>query len=99
MRDTLKEQLARFLANKGCWESKGALTDHCTWHYTEKGITKTYLAETVGRKLRLLEEESRIAVKSEGSSVQYKFLPTDKRNRYIPWSIRPEGQKNNLFKV
>lgn len=95
---SLKEDLARWLARSGQWEPKGLLTDTLKWTYVEKGVTKQYLAETCGRKLRELESESRIAVKDLGASICYKFLPPERRNSYIPWSSRPDGKKDILFK-
>lgn len=66
------------------WVSKGALTA-LVWR-DDKG--KTFLPETVGRKLREAEAESKIAVKDKGVSVQYKWIPHELRSKYIPTSER-----------
>ena len=74
------------------WMAKGHIT-RLTWR-NERGIA--YLPETVGRALRLSEEEHRIAVKYEGKNTLYKWIPHELRDRYIPTSIRT-GDK--LFKA
>lgn len=97
---SLQDQIVAWLAqeeNKGQWFPKGQLTDDMIWQYVEKGETKTAMSDTVSRKLRLCEEEKRIAVKPYGESVQYRFLPPDKRSSYIPTSERPEGKQNTIF--
>lgn len=96
---SLKENLIRYLASHNEWRSKGYITDTLKWKYEEKGISKTYLAETCGRKLREAESESRIAVRSQNQSVEYKFMPPERRNSYIPWNSRPDNAKSTLFKV
>jgi len=70
------------------WVAKGEIT--ATQWRDEKG--RTFLPETVGRKLREVEENKRIAVKKTGKSVSYKWLPHDLRDRYIPTSER-EGEE------
>lgn len=57
-------------------------------HDTGKYSGKRYLPETVGRALRSLEEDCIIAVKEDGISVQYKWIPFDLRGRYITSSER-----------
>jgi hypothetical protein len=99
MKLALKDILVRYMASHNEWKSKGHVTDTLSWGYIEKGVLKHYLSETVGRKLREAESESRLAVKQDGDSVQYKFLPPDRRKSYIPWSSRSEGKKNILFKI
>lgn len=97
---SLQDQIVAWLArdeNKGTWFPKGTLTDDMNWTYSEKGQTKTALSDTVSRKLRLCEEEKRIAVKPYGESVQYRFLPLDKRMIYIPTSERSEGTQDIIF--
>lgn len=73
------------------WVAKGEIT-RLIWKH-EDG--RTYLPETVGRQLRALEESKQIAVREDGISVQYKWIPHELRSRYIPTSVR-EGAK--LFK-
>lgn len=97
---SLQDQIVAWLAqdeNKGIWFPKGTLTDDMNWTYSEKGQTKTALSDTVSRKLRLCEEEKRIAVKPYGESVQYRFLPLDKRMIYIPTIERSEGTQDIIF--
>lgn len=84
--------------NKGTWFPKGQLTDDMKWQYVEKGETKTAMGDTASRKLRLCEEEKRIAVKPLGDSIQYRFLPPDKRESYIPTSERPERKQEIIFR-
>lgn len=96
---SLENILARYLASHNEWRSKGHITDTMKWKYTEKGVEKTYLAETAGRKLRMLESESRIAVREKDGSVEYKFLPVEHRNRYIPFSSREKGKENIIFRA
>jgi hypothetical protein len=97
---SLKETVIKYLAHNPDWHNKGFLTDTLKWSYLEKGTNKTYLAESVGRKLRIAEEESRIAVKQDpnSNSVLYRFLPVEKRSSYIPWSMRDNDKKDILFK-
>lgn len=94
MKKSLKEDLIRYLAHNLVWHSKGAVTA-VAWRYPDG---RTYLPETVGRKLREAESESRIAVRENGISVEYKFLPVERRSTYIPWSSRTEGKKDILFR-
>lgn len=70
------------------WVSKGAITER-QWKQDDG---RTYLPETVGRKLREAEEDRRIAVKDNGVSVQYKWLPHDRRDKYIPTSLRTDDK-------
>jgi len=67
-------------------------------HDRGESYGKRYLPETVGRALRHLEEDSYIAVKGDGISVQYKWIPQDLRMRYIPYSRRPNDKKEVLFR-
>lgn len=87
----LSLQLAEYLA-KGNWTSKGHITD-TRWVNRKNGVR--YLPETVGRALRRLEEGSILAVKKDGKSVQYKWIPHEMRTHYIPTS---ERQGDKLFK-
>lgn len=96
MKHSLKEEIVKYLSITYRWHPKGELTDYMKWTYIEKGIEKTYLSETVGRKLREAESEGRIAVKDDGISVQYKFLPVERRSLYITYSNRID--KNKIFK-
>lgn len=88
MNKSLKIRLVAYLKSKNEWIPKGYITDTLEWHYYEKGIKKKYLAETIGRKLREAESESLIAVKPDGVSEQYKFLPNELKSRYINYSLR-----------
>lgn len=82
---SLPDILEHYLKSKGEWIPKGELL-MCEF-YSDKGTR--YMSDSISRKLRLLEESSRIAVKSDGrKSVLYKWLPHDKRARYIPTSRR-----------
>lgn len=95
---SLENVLARYLASHNEWRSKGFITDTLKWKYVEKGVEKTYLAETAGRKLRVLESEGRIAVREKDGSVEYKFVPPEYRRRYIPFSSREKGKESMLFR-
>lgn len=95
---SLENILARYLASHNEWRSHGYLSDTMKWKYVEKGVEKTYMAETVGRKLRKLESEGRIAVRQSNQSNEYKFIPVEHRKRYVPWSERPSDRKNVLFR-
>ncbi len=90
---TLPELLTKYLKDKG-WVTKGAITA-IEWYHKDK--VRQYLPETVGRALRHLEEESIIAVKPDGISVQYKYIPADVRHKYRPWSTRLQD-KDTLFR-
>jgi hypothetical protein len=93
MKQSLKEDIIRFLAHTQQWHNKGELLLRA-WKYPDG---RTYMSDTVSRKLREAESESRIAVKydEEGSCI-YKFLPVEKRKDYQPWSLRVN--KDELFK-
>ena len=93
----LPAQLVTYLRQVG-WTSKGDLTTLEWRHVIGKSVGAKYLPETVGRALRLLEEDSIIAVKPCGISVQYRYLPPEKRAGYIPTSARAKGEENVLFK-
>ena len=85
MRVSLEDKLVKWLSTEfPNWVSKGHIT-RVDW-YDERGTR--YLPETVGRALRLAEERKRIAVKYEGKNTLYKWLPHEKRARYIPTSER-----------
>lgn len=89
MRYGLPELLIGYLFHNKEWVSKGTLTADMVWkHPRGKNYGKRYLPETVGRALRSLEEQSIIAVKNDGISVQYKWIPHELRRRYIPSSVR-----------
>jgi hypothetical protein len=91
-------QLVMHLAH-GDWTPKGTLTADMVWKHEEgHKIGSRYLPETVGRALRSLEEQSIIAVKPCGISVQYKWIPEAMRGRYIPSSQRPQGAEDKLFR-
>jgi len=96
----LSSQLAVFLRENHQWYPKPVLLE-MVWK-DQKKFTK-YTPETVGRKLRGLEngEESKdglsvIAGKPYGKTVQYKYLPNELRKKYIPIS---ERTGNDLFRV
>jgi len=92
----LSSQLAVFLRENHTWYPKPVLLE-MVWR-DQKRFTK-FTAETVGRKLRGLEngEESRdglpvIACKPYGKTVQYKYLPVELRKKYIPVSERKDDR-------
>lgn len=96
----LPQQLINHLVGrKEEWVSKGELTADKLWYHKE-GVRygKRYLPETVGRCLRSLEESRIIAVKEDGISVKYRYIPHEWRMKYIPVSQRPLGAKSTLFK-
>jgi len=77
----------------GDWNPKGFLLQ-MRWQ-NQRNFTY-YIASTVDRGLRSLEASSRIAVKYEGKNTLYKWLPFERREKYIPTSERTD---NNLFKT
>lgn len=96
---SLGEQIRYWLQTNWDWHPKGKLTAEMIWkHKRGKHSGVRYLPETVGRALRTLEERSVIAVKQDGLSVQYKWLPPARRGNYIPFSERTNHQKERLFK-
>ncbi len=96
----LPAQLVSFMQSPHVWHAKGKLTADMQWkHQRGKNYGKRYLPETVGRALRSLEENRVIAVKADGISVQYKWLPSDMRKRYIPSSQRVVGYEDILFEL
>jgi len=85
MKTALIDKLVKHLSLQyPSWVAKGELTA-IQWK-DDKG--KTFLPETVGRKLREAESLKRIAVKEKGVSVQYKWIPHELRAKYIPTSER-----------
>lgn len=76
------------------WIAKGHIT-RIVWK-DERGVP--YLPETVGRALRSAEEAKRIAVKYEGKNTLYKWLPFERREKYIPTTSRPAGRSSVLFR-
>ena len=95
----LSSQLAVFLRDNPTWYPKPVL-QAMVWKDQKKFTI--YTDETVGRKLRGLEngEESKdgipvIACKPYGKTVQYKYLPTDLRKKYIPTAQRENDQLFN----
>lgn len=94
----LPEQIVSYLQRINSWASKGSLTADKVWmHQRGKHYGKRYLPETVGRALRSLEEQKIIAVRSSGISVEYRYLPSNLRVRYIPSSARPSGEERRIF--
>lgn len=81
---SLQDKLVHYLFERKDWIPKGEIL-LLTWK-DDKG--KRYMADTVSRKLREAESEKRIAVKPDGVSVVYKWLPYERRSRYIPTSVR-----------
>ena len=95
----LPRQLVGFLSKDHVWHAKGTLTADMVWkHDIGKHYGKRYLPETVGRALRSLEEQSIIAVKAQGISVAYKWLPPSYRKTYIPVTQRKPGKEHVLFR-
>ena len=95
----LPAQLDSYLRSASRWMSKGHLTAEREWvHLKGKSKGARYLPETVGRALRSMEEQSIIAVRDSGISVEYKWLPFEMRGRYIPSSARPDHAKDKLFR-
>lgn len=98
--ENLQDQLVAWLAkdeHAPSWHSKAIITDDKKWEYVESGKVKTAMADTVSRKLRLAEEAKRIARRDSGKSCEYRFLPPEHRERYIPWSLRED--KSILFRI
>ncbi len=85
---TLQQQLNKFLREHGTWISKGHITGK-KWQ-NEKTFA-CYLPETVGRTLRDLESNKKIAVKYVGKNTMYHTLPESKRDDYIPTAERTSG--------
>lgn len=93
---TLPTQLRFWLQTNWDWHAKGKLTADMVWkHKRGRNAGVRYLPETVGRALRALEENKVVAVKADGISVQYKWLPVERRKAYIPVSQRKN--KDKLF--
>ena len=89
----LNKQLASYLQRNHVWHPKGTITADIEWrHERGKHYGVRYLPETVGRALRHLEEMSIIAVKDDGISVQYKWIPPELRAKYIPTSMRTDDK-------
>ena len=97
--NTLAAQIKRFLsAHPSEWHNKGKLTAEMVWKYqTGQKYGARYMPETVGRTLRSLEEDKFIAVKDDGKTVQYRWIPENWRAKYIPYSRRPDYLKTKLF--
>lgn len=79
------------------WIHKGELTNDRVW---KKRNGTTYLSGTVDRKLREGETRKLWAVKpDEGNvSIMLKWLPTERRESYIPVSHRNKGKEEVLFR-
>lgn len=94
----LSAQLVSYMTGQD-WISKGTLTADIVWkHQRGRNYGARYLPETVGRALRHLEESSIIAVKDDGISVQYKWIPVNYRGQYIPFSRRGTDTKTLFTK-
>lgn len=97
---SLQDQIVAWLAqpiNAPQWFRKGQVTDDIDWFYIEKGEKKKALADTVSRELRSAEENKRVARRDNGKSCEYRFLPPEHRERYIPFSMREN--KDILFRA
>ncbi len=91
--------LVGYMSRHAEWYPKGALTADMEWkHPVGKHYGKRYLPETVGRALRDLEEQGIIAVKPDGISVQYRWIPHALRSRYIRMSERPVGKESIVLR-
>ena len=94
MTSTLQNQIVKHLMELGTWIPAPELTDRKRWQ-NQRNFTY-YTAQTVGRCLRDTEapedknEESKIAAKKCGKTVQYKYLPPHLRARYIRKSDRTD---------
>ena len=78
---TLEQQLTKYLYDFKDWCPKGELLN-IRWKNAQDFTY--YLQSTTDRKLRLLEEQSIIAVKSNGkNSLLYKYIPQEMRPRYL----------------
>ena len=55
------------------------------------------LPDTVGRTLRLLEAQSKVAVRYEGKNTLYKWLPLDMRADYRTSEQRKDYKPEVLF--
>jgi hypothetical protein len=66
--------------------------------WTNQKDGSTYIPDTVGRTLRLMQESRVIAVRYEGKNTVYKFLPLYRRHDYIPLDEREAGKEHILFK-
>lgn len=85
MKKGLKEDLIRFLARHDEWWPKVTLMESIVWRQPNG---KIYMKSNVDRQLRIAQKERRIAVKQLGNTLQYKFIPTNLREIYIPFSER-----------
>jgi hypothetical protein len=93
---TLVEQLEQFLVANHTWWSKGDLTRK---RWVNLKTNAAYIAETVGRTLRTMQEDHVIACKYEGKNTLYKWLPLERRGDYRTVEERArEGREEILFK-
>lgn len=89
MKESLINQLVKHLFDhKDEWHAKGNLLLR---EWRDKRGTR-YMADTVSRKLREAEENSLIAVKYDGRTTLYKWLPHERRASYIPTSERTDDR-------
>lgn len=97
MKHSLQEDIIRWLANNPDWHPKGEILN-IIWKYPDG---RTYMSDTVSRKLRNSEEERRIAVKPDpnSNSILYRFLPVERREKYINFSNRRKGDEHILFRI
>lgn len=91
---TLSYQLQQYLRENPVWHSKGKLTADLIWKH-KNGFR--FLPDSVSTTLRKLERNKIVAVKPDGVSVMYKYIPVDLRKIYIPTTSRLKGQERKLF--
>lgn len=80
-------------ANPNEWHTSGQLQ---FMDFKNEDGTRA-LPRTIVRRLQNLEENSFIAVTYKNKRTQYRFIPKEWRDRYIPVSLR--GNQNTLWKT
>jgi len=98
LHDNIREYIARNTSDQqGKWMHKGDIEKVQFFH---KDGRTPYLVDTVARTLRILESEKLIAQKPDnnGKSILYKFLPEQLKDKYIPYSERPNHLKDKIFR-
>lgn len=91
---SLKDQLLAEIKQEKGWVHSGVL-ERRQWTNKKTGVP--YKPGTVGRCLRLLEEEASIAVRYNPCA-EYRFIEPKDRVKYMPISQRKEGQEDALWK-
>ena len=88
MRQTLADKVLEYLSDFPDEWVHSATLERMTFQYHRQGKMVNAKPGTIGRTLRSLEEKSLVAVTYVNGTAQYRHIPKEYQERYIPSSRR-----------